>query len=223
MSRVEITIDPHIPEILSDFKIGIIHYNNITVSDSPQMLKGRLQLFQEQLFFDLENKELSDYPGLLEWKLSWKALGADPNRYRPSAEALFRRVKKQNYLVPVDSGVDMNNFLSLQYEIPLGLYDAAKIDGNITLTMGSEDDQYEGINNRLNTLTNILVTKDQQGAFGSPFVDSTRTAVTEQTKNAIHIFYLRPSMNRDTALELLAAAANMFTGINGGEADFYII
>ncbi|RLQ85011.1 phenylalanine--tRNA ligase beta subunit-related protein [Planomicrobium sp. Y74] len=220
---METTVDPRISEILSDFKIGIIHYNNITVSDSPQMLKGRLQLFQEQLFFDLEDKELSDFPGLLEWKVNWKALGADPNRYRPSAEALFRRVKKQNYLTPVHSGVDMNNFLSLQYEIPLGLYDADKIEGDVTMTIGTENDQYEGINNRLNTLANILITKDQQGAFGSPYVDSKRTAVTEQTTNALHVFYLRPSMDRDTALELLAAAANMFTGINGGEADFYVI
>lgn len=220
---MEITINSKITEIIPDFKVGIIHYNNITVSDSPQMLKGRLQLFQEQLFFDLEDKEVSDYPGLLEWKLIWKALGADPNRYRPSAEALFRRVKKQNYLTPVHSGVDMNNFLSLQYEIPLGLYDADKIDGGVTLTVATENDQYEGINNRLNTLTNILITKDHQGAFGSPFVDSKRTAVTEQTMNALQVFYLRPSMNRDTALELLAAAANMFTGINGGQADFYVI
>lgn len=217
------SIDPHIKEILPDFKIGIIHYNNITVSDSPQMLKGRLQLFQEQLYFDLDEKELTDFPGLLEWKLAWKALGADPNRYRHSAEALFRRIKKQNYLKPVHSGVDMNNFLSLQYEIPLGLYDQDKIDGDVEITLGTDQDQYEGINNRINTLANIIVAKDQSGAFGSPYVDSIRTAVTEETKNALHIFYLRPSMNRDTALELLTAASNMFTGINGGDAEFYIL
>lgn len=223
MFSVDITIDPKITEILSDFKVGIIHYNNITVSGSPQMLKGRLHLFQEQLYFDLDDKELWDYPGLLEWKMIWKALGADANRYRPSAEALFRRVQKQNYLTTVNSGVDMNNFLSLQYEIPLGLYDADKIDGNVTVVIGTAEDQFEGINNRVNTLTNILVTKDQQGAFGSPYVDSQRTAVTEETANALHVFYLRPSMEGDTALELLAAAANMFTGINGGEADYYVI
>ncbi|CEG23535.1 B3/4 domain protein [Planococcus massiliensis] len=217
------SIDPHIKEILPDFKIGIIHYNNITVSDSPQMLKGRLQLFQEQLYFDLDEKELTDFPGLMEWKLAWKALGADPNRYRHSAEALFRRIKKQNYLKPVHSGVDMNNFLSLQYEIPLGLYDEDKIEGDVEIALGTEQDQYEGINNRLNTLTNIIVAKDNSGAFGSPYVDSLRTAVTEETKNALHIFYLRPSMDRDTALELLTAASNMFTGINGGDAEFYIL
>ncbi len=220
---MKLTIDPHINEILGDFKLGVIHYNNITVSDSPQMLKGRLQLFQEQLYFELDDKEITDFPGLLEWQLVWKALGADPSRYRPSAEALFRRVKKQNYLSVVNSAVDMNSFLSLQYEISLGLYDADQIKGDIEIRVGNNSDRYEGLNNRVNTLTGILISKDAQGAFGSPYVDSKRTAVTEQTKNALHLFYLRPSMEKDTALQLLTAASNMFTGINGGEADFYVL
>lgn len=220
---MKLTIDPQIKETLSDFKIGVIHYNNITVSDSPQMLKGRLQLFQEQLYFELEDKEFTDFPGLLEWQLIWKALGADPSRYRPSAEALYRRIKKQNYLSVVDSAVDMNSFLSLQYEIPLGLYDADKVEGDIEITIGTSADTYEGLNNRINTLTGILVSKDAQGAFGSPYVDSKRTAITEQTKNAVHIFYLRPSMEKDTALQLLTAASNMFTGINGGDAEIYVV
>jgi DNA/RNA-binding domain of Phe-tRNA-synthetase-like protein len=220
---VEVTINPQILEIFPDFKIGTIQYNNITVSDSPQMLKGRLQLFQEQLFFDLEDKEITDFPGLLEWQVLWKALGADPSRYRPSAEALYRRIRKQNYLAPVHSAVDMNSFLSLQYEIPLGLYDADKISGDVSIAIGTEKDQYEGLNNRINTLTNILVSKDELGAFGSPYVDSKRTMITEQTVNALHIFYLRPSMDRDNAIQLLTAASNMFTGINGGTADIAVV
>ncbi|WP_425281661.1 B3/B4 domain-containing protein [Planococcus maritimus] len=223
MVAVDFHVNPEMTEILPDFKIGIIHYNNITVSDSPQMLKGRLQLFQEQLFFDMDDKELTDFPGLLEWRLAWKALGGDPSRYRPSAEALYRRVRKQNYLDPVNSAIDMNSFLSLQYEIPLGLYDASQIEGDVEIGLGTVEDRYEGLNNRDNTLDKIIVTRDAKGAFGSPYVDSKRTAVTPQTTDAIHVFYLRPSMNRDNAIQLLTAAGNMFTGINGGEAQLFVL
>lgn len=220
---MNLTINPEITEILPDFKIGIIHYNHITVSDSPQMLKGRLQLFQEQLFFDMDDKELTDFPGLLEWRLAWKALGGDPSRYRPSAESLYRRVRKQNYLATVNSAIDMNSFLSLQYEIPLGLYDRDLIEADVEIALGSADDRYEGLNNRENKLDHILVTRDAKGAFGSPYVDSKRTAVTENTTNALHVFYLRPSMDRDNALQLLTAAGNMFTGINGGDAEVIVL
>ena len=43
-------------EAVPNLKLGINHYTKITVSESPQMLKGRFRLFQEQLFFELEDK-----------------------------------------------------------------------------------------------------------------------------------------------------------------------
>ena len=56
-------------------------------------------------------------------------------------------------------------------------------------------------------LENILVLSDDEGPFGSPYVDSARTAVTEETTNALHVFFLRPSMDSAEALELTTAAA----------------
>ena len=125
-------MDDSIIEIEPSFKIGIIHYTKIVVTSSPQMLKGRLQLFQEQLFFEMDDKPVTDFEGIKEWRALWKKFGADPNRYRPSMEAMYRRIAKQNYITPMHSAVDLNNFFSMQYEIPMGIYDVAKIQGDIT-------------------------------------------------------------------------------------------
>ena len=43
---------------------------------------------------------------------------------------------------------------------------------------------------------------DELGAFGSPFVDSIRTATTEETTQALHIFYLRPSIDEAQARQV---------------------
>lgn len=53
---MKIEMDTKLFEAVPGLKLGINHYTKITVSESPQMLKGRLQLFQEQLFFELEEK-----------------------------------------------------------------------------------------------------------------------------------------------------------------------
>ena len=204
-------------------KLGINHYTKITVSESPQMLKGRLQLFQEQLFFELEEKSVTDFPGIQEWRAVWKALGADPNRYRHSTEALMRRVKKQNYINPFHSAVDLNNFFSLEHEIPAGIYDFDKIVGNVHISSGAEADGYDGLNGRFNSLHNILLLKDDYSPFGSPFVDSVRTAVTVETTEALHVFFIRPSMDASEALELTTACGNMFTSISGGEVRSYVL
>ena len=151
------------------------------------MIKGRMQLYQENLFLEMQELPVTQREGIAEWRQVWKKLGADPNRYRHSAESLMRRISKQNYLTPIHSGVDLNNF-SLQYEMPIGLYDVAQIKGFVEIDLGHDEIGYEGLNGRFNTLANILYSRDKVGAFGSPFVDSKRTAVTEETTDALHIF-----------------------------------
>ena len=204
-------------------KIGIIHYTKIIVAESPQMIKGRTQLYQENLYFELQETPVTERPGINEWRKLWKSFGADPNRYRHSAESLMRRIAKQNYLTPFHSAVDLNNFFSLQYEIPIGIYDVAKLKGNIEIGIGNEETGYEGLNGRFNSLKNILFSHDEIGPFGSPFVDSIRTAVTEETKEAIQLFYLRPSLDENECQQLLSSAGNMFSQIHGGDFEIALL
>ncbi len=214
---MKISIDPYIFQLEPQLKIGINHYTKFVTSESPQMVKGRMQLFQEHLFFDLEDKELSSVQGVKEWRELWKKFGSDPGRYRPSIEALLRRIRKQNYLSPVNSVIDLNTFFSLEYEIPVGIYDASNIQGDIHMVLGNADTSYIGLNGRDNRLEGILALIDQHGPFGSPYVDSKRTAVHEQTTEVYQFFFLRPSMENSEAEQMLAAAGKMFTQVNGGE------
>ncbi|TKI69766.1 hypothetical protein FC756_08815 [Lysinibacillus mangiferihumi] len=214
---MEVSLNPSLLTQLPELKIGIIHYTKIVVAESPQMIKGRLQLYQENLYLEMQDQPVTEREGIAEWRQLWKQLGADPNRYRHSAESLMRRVSKQNYLTPLHSGVDLNNFFSLQYEIPVGIYDIAHLKGNIEIALGNEETSYEGLNGRFNTLNHILFSRDEEGPFGSPFVDSQRTAVSEGTTEALHIFYLRPSLATEDAQKLLASAGKMFNQIHGGD------
>ncbi|WP_226670898.1 B3/4 domain-containing protein [Metabacillus litoralis] len=221
---MEIMIDHTLKELCPDFKIGVVTYENIHVSDSPQMLKGRLQLFQESLYFDYLDKKVTEIPAINEWRKLFKLVGTDPNRYRPSNEALYRRVQKQHFLTNVNSAVDMNNFLSLQYQIPLGIYDYDHLVGeNISIKIGTSSDTYVALNERDIVLTNKILSQDQQGPFGSPFVDSKRSAVTSSTVNAIHLIYFQPSLHNNDANQLLQTLSKMFTQIHGGDATYKVI
>ncbi|AZU61002.1 B3/B4 domain-containing protein [Neobacillus mesonae] len=220
---MEIQLSPELSELIPDFKLGVIEYQNITVGDSPQMLKGRLQLFQESIYFELENKNVTELPGIQEWRAIFKKTGKDPNRYRHSAEALYRRVKKQNYLNSVQSATDLNNFFSLQYQVPMGVYDADLTEGPVEIRIGGKNEEYIGLNGRVNSLHRLIISSDQKGPFGSPFVDSERTAVTNNTKNAMQLIYLRPSTNLEEANKLTESLMNMFVQISGGEASYRIL
>lgn len=204
-------------------KFGVIFYKDITVGSSPQMLKGRIRLFQESLHLDLVDKDMKDIPGVAEWRSVFKKTGTDPSRYRPSVEALYRRIKKGQFLEPFNSAVDLNNFFSLKYEIPFGIYDADKIIGDVTIAVGDETTSYEGLNGREIKLSKMLHTSDGEGPYGSPFVDSQRTAISEESTSALHVVYFKPSMESCECEEMLAAISEMFLQVHGGTSEYWVL
>ncbi len=221
--NVRVTVHEEVTHRAASTKYGIIIYKDIAVGTSPQMLKGRIRLFQESLHLDLENKDMKDIPGVAEWRSVFKQTGTDPSRYRPSVEALCRRIKKGQFLEPFNSAVDLNNFFSLKYEIPFGIYDAGKIVGNVEVAIGDETASYEGLNGREIKLHKMLHTSDEDGPFGSPFVDSHRTAVSEETTSALHVVYFKPSMEVSECGEMLAAISEMFLQVHGGTSEYWVL
>lgn len=119
IKKMNFTLSPAIKQLCPSFKMGIIQYKNIEVGDSPQMLKGRLRLFQESIYFDLESKKVTEFEGVSEWRKLFKTFGTDPSKYRPSIEALIRRIGKQTYLPSINSAVDINNFFhcNMKYQL----------------------------------------------------------------------------------------------------------
>ena len=220
---MKIYIQPSIIDAIPNFKVAVIQYNKSTVSDSPQMLKGRLQLFQEQLFFELEERDLNDVEGIQEWRTILQTLGADPLQHKTSVETMYRQIREQLYVETHSSAIDLNTLFSLQYGIPSGMYNSSVLVGDIQFTIGQEDDGYEALNNKFSALSTIPILKDGYSPFGSPYVDSVRSAITEETRDILHILFLKPSMSVEDAQQLADACGSMFISMNGGDASATIL
>jgi len=107
--------------------------------------------------------------------------GEDPSKYRPSSEALLRRIIKGNELPQVSNIVDIANLCAIEMAWPYGCYDKKKISGPIAIRRGKAGEEYEGIGRQLFSLEGRPVFSDDLGPFGSPISDSRRTMVTEST------------------------------------------
>ena len=139
---MQIYADPLLFKCAGDIKIGIISYQGIVADFIPAMLIGRLQLFIEQLHTELESKPLNTYEGIVSWRKVFKQTGCDPSRYCPSVESLFKRVKKEAYTPSGNSAVALNNFFSLQYTCPMGIYNLSEIKGDVLFRIGTYEDEY---------------------------------------------------------------------------------
>ena len=145
----------------------------------------------------------------------YKRVGLDPTKTRPSSEALLRRVRKGDALPRINSLVDICNWCSLEFQLPYGLYDASRIDGDIELRLGREGESYPGIRKDEVHVAGRLTLADRQGPFGNPTSDSARTMVTTSTVSAVVVVFAPVGLDvarLDHVLDVTVARMGEITG-----------
>ena len=145
----------------------------------------------------------------------YKRVGLDPTKTRPSSEALLRRVRKGDTLPRINSMVDVCNWCSLEFQLPYGLYDAARIDGDVELRIGRPGESYPGIRKDDVNVGGRIALADRLGPFGNPTSDSARTMVTTQTTTALLVVFAPREVDRariDRVLDATSSRMTEFTG-----------
>lgn len=121
----------------------------------------------------------------------YRRFGLDPTRVRPSSEALLRRLKKGEPLPRINSLVDVANALSVQLQVPVGLYDLDKVKGDeLVIRLGSKGEGYTGIGKERVNVEGRICVADAEGPCGNPSADSARTMITTETERAAWIYFL---------------------------------
>jgi DNA/RNA-binding domain of Phe-tRNA-synthetase-like protein len=148
----------------------------------------------------------------------YKRFGLDPTKVRPSSEALLRRVRKGDPLPRVNSLVDICNWCSVETQLPFGLYDFDKIEGDaVSLRVGAAGEGYDGIRKDRVNVDGRLTLADSRGPFGNPTSDSARTMVTLDTTRVLFVVYCPREHERQglaAAMDLTARRMFEFTGAN---------
>lgn len=136
----------------------------------------------------------------------YRRFGLDPTRVRPSSEGLLRRLKKGEPLPRINSLVDIANALSVQLQVPVGLYDLEKTKGSeLVIRLGAEGEGYTGIGKEHVNVGGRICVADAEGPCGNPSADSARTMITTATENAAWIYFLPVSDDEiDRTAELVA-------------------
>ena len=136
----------------------------------------------------------------------YRRFGIDPTRVRPSSEALLRRLKKGEAFPRINSLVDVANALSVQLQVPVGLYDLGKVRGDeLVVRLGAEGESYNGIGKERVNVAGRICVADVEGPCGNPTSDSARTMITTDTERAAWIYFLPVSDEMiDRTAELIA-------------------
>jgi DNA/RNA-binding domain of Phe-tRNA-synthetase-like protein len=136
----------------------------------------------------------------------YRRFGLDPTRVRPSSEALLRRLKKGEPMPRINSLVDVANAMSVQLQVPVGLYDLGKVKGDeLVIRLGAEGEGYMGIGKEHVNVAGRICVADAEGPCGNPSADSARTMITTETERAAWIYFLNVREEAvDRTAELIA-------------------
>jgi DNA/RNA-binding domain of Phe-tRNA-synthetase-like protein len=200
---MNLTIDPALT-----LKLGFLHLSGCRIAASPGALReiyDEVAIAAGESFADTP---LGEHPVAGGVRRLFKSAGIDPSRYRPSGEALVRRILKGQGLYYINCIVDINNICSIESLFPLGAYDREHIIGDVTIRLGASDEVYRGIGKEIN-IAGKLVSADGESAFGSPIADSHRTKISEDTREVLILLYAPESTDDSDIRNTL----NRFAGL----------
>ena len=89
------------------------------------------------------------------------------------------------------------------------------VKGTMQVRVGREGEGYTGIRKQRVQLASRLLLSDDDGPFGAPTSDSSRTAVTEQTRNILVVLFCpvdRGGRHLSAALEHIAELLTRYCG-----------
>jgi DNA/RNA-binding domain of Phe-tRNA-synthetase-like protein len=138
---------------------------------------------------DTQLEALSSHPTIAALRRLFKAAGCDPTRYRPSSEALLRRLLKGEEMPVIQPLVDLNNCLSACLAVPCCVMAEQNLSPPFVFRAGIPGESYESLRGPFN-LEGKPVLADELGACDAPITGGQRVKVTPETRRAWLVAYL---------------------------------
>jgi DNA/RNA-binding domain of Phe-tRNA-synthetase-like protein len=156
---------------------------------------------------------LADHATASAVRRLFRRAGCDPTRYRPSSEALLRRVLKGGELPAIHPFVDVNNCLSVELVVPACVADVERVAAPFALRAGRAGESMVSMRGPFELEGKPLLA-DQQGPFGTPITDSERVKVRSTTRRVWLVAYLPAGVvTADCASAALASLCGRCGGV----------
>jgi DNA/RNA-binding domain of Phe-tRNA-synthetase-like protein len=203
---------------LRDVRLAVVEADGLSVSAADAGLARLMDDVCDRKRREFTVETLAEAEPTRAVRAMFRGWDIDPSKYRPSSEALLRRVVQGKGLYRVSNVVDIGNVGSIETGWPFGCYDRARIQPPIAFRQGAPGESYEGIGKRTWHLEGRPVLADPDGPFGSPISDSTRSMITETAREVLVVIYV-PAGASPASIEMaMARLSERLTHFAGASA-----
>lgn len=216
---MQLQLDESLKTRITGVTFGMVTISGVMVREHDEELWSQIEVLCKQKASEFRLERLSEYEQIAAVRGLQKAFGFDPTRYRPSSEALLRRVLKGQGIYAINTAVDVNNLCSLEFLLPMCIYDLQHAQGQVCVRIGRPGEEYQGIGRQVFSTENKVIIADDYGIMGSTVSDSERTKVTLETKDMLMAIYAPANFDRRIIEHYAALAGSRMVQFNGGEVS----
>jgi len=182
---IKVVVSEEIQHVCPSF-VGACVSAEVRNTPYSEQLWREIDALCEEYRATLTTEKLKEMTAIAATRRVYRACGKDPSRYRPSAEALIRRVIQGKQLYQIDTLVDLTNLASMAHGYSIGAFDSAKFVGDtLTLGIGRSGEPYEGIGRGQLNIEGLPVYRDALGGVGTPTSDNERTKIGLETTHLV--------------------------------------
>jgi len=196
------------------FAINGVHVEK-SLDDLEHFKSEAFQRFRSTLSLET----LKDVPALRAYRDFFWRVGIDPTKTRPASEALLRRVLQGKDVPRINTLVDAYNIASMETHVPLAVFDAAKVEGELVMRMAVPGEGFMGIGMakpEILTGKEVVVQDDRMLTAIYPYRDADFSKVSAETKDVIMMVCGVPRIELARLDEAKRLSAHYVTRFCGG-------
>ena len=181
------------PKIFDDFdnpRIALIVVSGADNAVETSGLEQQTSQIVESIREKFSSETLSQQPKIAAWRDAFRQFGVKAKDYPSSIEALYKRILRGQDLGTINPLVDIYNYISLKYMLPVGGEDLDAMQGDFELTYATDNEvpvTVLGKDEAQAPRPGEVLYKDDLGAICRRWCwrEVARTILTEHTKNCV--------------------------------------
>jgi len=142
MQQLSYTIADEVFARFPEYRRGVVVAHDVSNGASPAELVQMLRQDESRARGRLNAETLTAEPRLASWREAFRLLGFKPGDFRPSIEALLRRVLRGQELPSINALVDIGNIVSLRHLLPVGGHAIDVLNHDISLRPASGAEEF---------------------------------------------------------------------------------
>ena len=125
------------------YRVGVVVARSLQApAETPPAWDAEMAGIEAGVRETWRGADLSQIPGVADWRAAYKAFGIRKTSYRSSVERLVKNILADRPLPRINGLVDIYNAISAKFVVPAGADDLDKVAGDICFRVGGPEDSF---------------------------------------------------------------------------------